>query len=228
MHWRMSVLSFLFAALLVTSAQRVVMVHEEPRHRIVHTTPALRVLDVQIAPGDTTLFHTHDTPITYVTLGTSSTDQRALGGAWNGTVPRDPPPGRVGAVRGVVGYVGQPLTHRVTNVGRTLFRLIAVANRGPGDADAASAAPGEEVGQPNAWFRYSRVTLAPGDRYEFEPSVPTVVVLTSDARFGVERPDGWRSSVERPGGSLVLETGRSVSVFGDGTAPADLVFVEVR
>ena len=71
-------------------------------------------------------------------------------------------PGRIGAVRGVVGYVGQPLTHRVTNVGRTLFRLIAVANRGPGDADAASAAPGEEVGQPNAWFRYSRVTLAPG------------------------------------------------------------------
>jgi len=111
---------------------RVVPVHQEPRHRLIHSSDQMRVLDVQIQPGDTTLFHTHASAITYVTIGTSSTDARSLGGEWNGTVPRDPPPGRIGAVRGVQSYAEQPLTHQVTNVGSTLFRLIAIATRSGG------------------------------------------------------------------------------------------------
>jgi hypothetical protein len=73
------------------SAQRVVPVHEEPRHRLIQVVGHMTVLDVQIQPGDTTLFHTHRTPITYVTIGTSSTDSRSLGGEWAGTPPRSPP-----------------------------------------------------------------------------------------------------------------------------------------
>ncbi|MEM7415569.1 MAG: hypothetical protein AAF389_08755 [Gemmatimonadota bacterium] len=210
-----------------THAQQVVMVHEEPRHRRVFTTDALRVLDVQIAPQDTTLFHTHDTPITYVTLGTSSTDQRLLGGEWNGTEPRDPPPGRIGAVRGVMGYVERPITHQVTNVGSTLFRLIAIANRGAGNPDAIRASPGEEVGPPNRWFRYSRLITEAGEHVAFRPATPTVAVLIRGGRVAFESEEGWRSSLESPGDVHVLEPGETMTVRDDGSS-AEIVFVEVR
>jgi len=42
------------------SAQTAVPVYEEPRHRLVLTHQLVRVMDVRIAPGDTTLFHIHD------------------------------------------------------------------------------------------------------------------------------------------------------------------------
>lgn len=208
-------------------AQQVVLVHDEPRHRRVFTSDAVRVLDVQIAPGDTTLFHTHDTPITYVTLGTSTTDQRVLGGAWNGTEPRDPPPGRIGAVRGVMGYADRPVTHQVTNVGSTLFRLIAIATRREGDPDAATGAPGDEVGQPSRWFRYSRLVTEPGGRVAFSPTVPTVAVLIRGGRVAFEGMDGWRTSLGRPGDVHVVDAGETVTMWDDGS-PTEVVFVEVR
>lgn len=208
-------------------AQRVVPVDEEPRHRRVFVSDDLFVLDVQIAPGDTTLFHTHSTPITYVTLGTSSTDARSLGGEWNGTVPRDPPPGRIGAVRAVIGYAESPLTHQVTNVGHTLFRLLAIAQRGRGNPDAAAAAPGEVQGQPNRWFRYTRWTSGmDGDR-TFAPTVPTVAVLISEDRVAFAYGSGWRTSLDQPGDIAVLEPGREVTILDQGSN-AEVVFVEVR
>lgn len=210
-------------------AQRVVMVHEEPRHRLVHETPDLRVLDVQIQPGDTTLFHTHDGPITYVTVGTSSTDQMALGGAWNGTQPRTPPPGRIGAVRAVQSYADTPLTHRVTNVGSTLFRLIAVATRRLGsDAETTVTLPGALVNE-SRWFRHAAISVGGGDSSErHTAAASTVLVLIRDGRVAVERTNGWVTSLEMAGQSAVLEAGEQYVIRNGGSAAADVVVVEVR
>ena len=43
----------------------------EPRHHVVYESPSMRVHDIQIPPGDTTLFHTHDTAILYVPIARS-------------------------------------------------------------------------------------------------------------------------------------------------------------
>lgn len=211
------------------AAQRVVLVHEEPRHRLIHETPDLRVLDVQIQPGDTTLFHTHDGPITYVTIGTSSTDQMALGGAWNGTRPRNPPPGRVGAVRAVQSYAQTPLTHRVTNVGGTLFRLIAVPTRRPGsDSEATVTLPGDVVNE-NRWFRHARISLAAGEESGSHTAAsPTVLVLTREGRVAIERAGGWVTSLEMAGQTAVLDRGDRYSILNAGHEEVDVVIVEVR
>lgn len=211
------------------AAQRVVMVHEEPRHRLIHETTDLRVLDVQIQPGDTTLFHTHDGPITYVTIGTSSTDQMALGGAWNGTQPRNPPPGRIGAVRAVQSYADTPLTHRVTNVGSTLFRLIAVATRRPGsDSGVSEPLPGELVNE-SRWFRHATVFLGAGGASDWQTSAnPIVLVLIRDSRVAIERSGGWVTSLEMAGQSTILEAGERYLIRNGGAEAADVVIVEVR
>jgi len=67
-------------------AQRVVPVHEEPRHKLMFEGGGLRVLDLQIAPGDTSLYHLHATPILYTSVSVSCTIEQLVGGDW-------PPPG---------------------------------------------------------------------------------------------------------------------------------------
>jgi hypothetical protein len=165
------------------------------------------VLDVQIQPGDTTLLHTHSTPISYVTIGTSSTDQRSGDGSWKGTVSRDPPPGRIG----LTSYREQPVTHQVTNVGQTIFRLIAIASRSRGISRAAAnkagppARPGDTQSQPNTWLAYSRVVLAPGGKLEWRVKEPLVeVVIIHDGRLELTHPDGWVTSLEAAGSLRVV------------------------
>ena len=167
----------------------VVPVHQEPRHRMVFESHGVRILDVQIPPGDTTLFHTHSDPILYVTMSGATTRAQTLGGEWNGapapgpaasgpfTLAPSSPPGRM---MSVTIYAERPLTHRVSNVGDTLFRLIATTNASPGD-DSTGPSPGF-TGTPeitNRWFRGYRV-IANGDAgSEHRHANPVNVVLVS-------------------------------------------------
>jgi hypothetical protein len=56
------------AALLfyITAATAQVQVSKEPRHKNVLENKHIRLLDVKIQPGDTTLFHIHSTPSVFV------------------------------------------------------------------------------------------------------------------------------------------------------------------
>ena len=51
---------------------------------MVYESPSLRVHDIQIPPGDTTLFHTHDTAILYVPIARSTNRSQVLGEEWSG------------------------------------------------------------------------------------------------------------------------------------------------
>ena len=109
-------------------AQAPVPMHEEPRHRLVLTHEQLRVMDVKIRPGDTTLFHVHDVPALYVAVSAAPVDIQLLKGQWGGTHPAADPGRKPGDVNVDTSYVRQPITHRVTNVGSQLFNLIAITN----------------------------------------------------------------------------------------------------
>ncbi len=51
-----------------SSATAPVAVRNEPRHHKVFENEWLRVLDVHIAPGDTSLYHIHETPSVFIVL----------------------------------------------------------------------------------------------------------------------------------------------------------------
>jgi hypothetical protein len=158
-------------ALLPLQADRVVPVHEEPRHRLVFATPGTRILDIQIPPQDTTLFHTHSDPILYVTMSTSRTRSQNLGTDWSApaeapsasgapsapSVPTAPP----GRVMSVTSYFGKPLTHRVNNIGTSLFRLIGITNESAGDETTTPSTGFNQTPElTNRWFRAYRWALA--------------------------------------------------------------------
>ena len=76
--------SFTPAARLSAQDPAPVPLSGEPRHHVVYESPALRIHDIQIPPGDTTLFHTHDTAILYVPIARSTNRSQVLGGEWTG------------------------------------------------------------------------------------------------------------------------------------------------
>jgi quercetin dioxygenase-like cupin family protein len=132
-------------------------------------------------------------------------------------------------VRAVTSYAQTPLTHQVTNVGSTLFRLIAVPNLGPGaDGEATDAMPGERVDD-SRWFRWRRVTLAPGQATDWHTAgAPIAAVAIRGDRTWVDRRDGWAATLARGGDVGVLEAGAGYRIRNVGTAEAEVVLVEVR
>jgi quercetin dioxygenase-like cupin family protein len=62
----------------------IVPVYKEPHHRQVFQYGSVRILDLQIPPGDISWFHSHESPVLYVTLSTSMTRTQNLGEDWGG------------------------------------------------------------------------------------------------------------------------------------------------
>lgn len=214
-------------------AQTVVPVHEEPRHRLVLDRVPVRVLDVQIMPGDTTLYHRHDAPILYVRINTPVTNSQPLGQPWRPVRarPASERPSR-GDVTVNVRYPQQPLSHRVTNVDTTVFHLIAVGNYGAGDTLAAAqqlAPPAGEVEIDNAYYRASRLRLAPGEstgwlRY----STPVVGVQPDAGRAQLTFRNGTVQELAAAGAWFFADAEAEYQLSNRGDADVVIVLTEVR
>ena len=107
-------------------------VHHEPHHRQVFQYGPVRILDMQIPPGDLWWFHTHEWPVLYMTLGQAPIRNQNPGGEWTGGTRRAGDAARVEPsvprATSFTGYFDRPSTHRIENVGNTLFRAMVVVN----------------------------------------------------------------------------------------------------
>jgi quercetin dioxygenase-like cupin family protein len=194
-------------------AQRVVMVYQEPRHRIVLQEDDLYVLDVQIQPGDTTLDHTHDSPILYTFI---SSGQGPSGGR----------------VQANLQYVEEPFTHRVSNAGPDLFRIIALAHYGDGEDEEANTRPEGLTVEPqveNRWFRSYRLELAPGEETPIHRhQKPALIVLVTDGRAEVSKENGFGAELVKMGDWTWRQPGSPYTIRNAGTTPISVVVNEAR
>lgn len=193
--------------------ERVVIVYEEPRHRLVVDGGEYKVLDVQILPGDTTLWHRHDSPIlyTFINLGNGSVDGRTSAN---------------------LDYLDNPYVHEVTNSGDELFRIIAMASYLPAQSDDDPPAPrgiDEEPQLLNPWFRSYRLDLEPGETTELHRHQnPAVIIQVTDGRAEVLRDDGFGDELHAQGEFSFQEPGGTYRVHNAGDAPVGVVVSEVR
>lgn len=171
----------------LTDPVRVVHILDEPRHRTVYQQEDIRLLDIQINPGDTTLPHTHDNPILYTFIS-------------NGEGPLD------GRLASTTRYVEEPYTHRVTNEGPGLFRIVALASfaePAPEGLDDWPSGLPSEANLENEWFRAWRLTLQPGERSEeinhLNPAF--VIKVSTEGVVHVERSDGVTAELLASGDS---------------------------
>ena len=219
------------------AAETPVPLYQEPRHHVVYESPSIRIHDIQIPPGDTTLFHTHDTAILYVPIFASRTRSQVLGAEWSGggaapaasAAPPPPEPARPGKVNSVTTYVEKPYTHRVNNVGSTVFRLVGIANRTAGgaadtdDVSGLSATP-ELV---NPWYRAHRLALKAGQATPAHRHATAVVVVMQTPGTVAVEGTAW-SPLNGPGDIARHDSGGEHVVRNVGPGDVELVEVEVR
>lgn len=196
----------------LTDPVRVVHILDEPRHRTVYQQQDIRLLDIQINPGDTTLPHTHDNPILYTFIS-------------NGEGPVG------GRLSSATRYVEESYTHRVTNEGPGLFRIVALASfaepAGTSTNDFPSGLPAE-VELENDWFRAWRITLQPGERSsEINHLNPAFVVqVSTEGMVHVERNDGVTAELLAPGDWSAPEQG--YALYNPASESVTLVVKEAR
>jgi hypothetical protein len=246
----------------------IMPVHQESHHRQVFQYGSMRIIDLQIPPGDMSWFHTHEWPVFYLTVADSQTRTQILGEEWGargrgaaagGAPPRAgaPPapdgatpraggaaPPRAGGPAAAPGgaarfrprlmsdlsYADRPVTHRIHNNGTGLYRAIGVINEtAGGDETVTDEAAGftGKAEMSNRWFRVHRLVLAPGEKTQAHQHKTPVVVLQDSAGKGVATgPTTFEFN--EPGQWGFFDSGARHEITNSGTAPLELIEVEVR
>ncbi len=109
---------YLFFIIRISHAQ--VPVSMEPRHHKVFENAYVRVLDVHIAPGDTSLFHKHETPSVFIVLNNAKTGSEVIS---EGTMTNAP------VTYGNMwfdGFYQKPRIHRVWNSDTIEFHVMDI------------------------------------------------------------------------------------------------------
>jgi quercetin dioxygenase-like cupin family protein len=199
--------------------------HEEPHHRLVLTHQHIRVMDVKIRPGDTTLFHVHDVPALYVAVSAAPVDIQLLNEQWGGTRPDADPGRKPGDVNVDTSYVRQPITHRVTNVGSQLFNLIAITNSTVSPNDLGSSEMPGALELQNRWFTQRRARLSAGATQQwYSAPSPTIVVQALPGAATVLLESGEEYALNAPGSWALVPAGARYQL----TSPSSATLVVVQ
>jgi quercetin dioxygenase-like cupin family protein len=224
---------FVLAATTIVAAQ--VPLSKEPRHRVTFENKQLRILDVNIPAGDTSLDHRHDLDIVTVSM-TSGTNTRIQTGKEPAT---DRPPRPLGDAT-VAEYAGKSGSHKVENVGKTAYQLFAVENLRTSGWSTAPAASGlaTKMTREARSFRLYDVNLSRDtSQTSHKHDVPTIAVLISgsvmsdgpdtQAKANPGAPVGLKQ-LTQPGQWILVPPGDTHHVVRLGAGNARVVEIEVR
>lgn len=205
------------------AAPPVVPVYEEPRHRLVYEKGDIRIINVSIPAGDTSLYHHHQNPTLFVMLNGALMRNQNLGGEWT-----DPSPNmetRLGAF--VFMDYPKPQNHRVQNIDQQSFQAIGVINGGPGSDSRATLAQKPEVD--NRWFNGYRFKLAPGARTGIHHHAFPVFIVQVGKGDSVVIERGYATAEKTVSGNWsVHAAGVDHQLQNIGTGNVELVEIEMK
>lgn len=203
-----------------------ITMNEEPHYQRLTYIRHMRVFEVNVPPGESTLDHAHDHDVATLALGDGTTRVRRVGEDWSAPVMR-----ALGSAE-IAAYTGAPASHRAENVGTTPYRMLVVENlRDRGwSTPAPLAAPGTTLRQEGRAFAVYDVRLsAATPRTNHVHENATMVILLSggvqvqggggESEFRMEQTGRWfpSSGVDQP---------HTLAVAGAGEA--HVVCVEAR
>ena len=131
---------------------------EEPRHQLVFSMGNIRLLKVNIPPGDTSLLHKHEYATSYVVIEDALMTSRSSDSLWTSRRKRNMRP--AGTLVDRHDYYFEPFAHQVRNVSENTFRVFALVNMAPAqEQDKLSGTIGSTGQMENAWFKEHRLEL---------------------------------------------------------------------
>jgi quercetin dioxygenase-like cupin family protein len=221
----------------VTSAAAQVSLSDEPMHRAVYANADLRVIDVLVPPGQSTLDHRHERDLANVSMNPDAETRVHVPGQAAGPVRPRRPVGN--AAIGL--YAGASMSHRIENVSQAPYHLFAVENlRASGWSTAApiTGALGTTMTNDSRAFRTYDVRMGrDAAQTSHLHEVPTIVVLVSgfvmsegpDAKAKAFAPAsvGMKQLAE-PGQWLLVPAGDRHHLVRLSNGEARVVEIEVR
>jgi len=201
-----------------------VPVHEEPRHHPVFENDEIRILDVHIPPGDTTLYHIHQTPSFFITFTNTDTGSQLLGKeAMTG-------PTSAGAV--LFENLAPPhiRTHRVWNADTEAFHVMDVEllAQNPRFVEKPLTLPGLELEVDTASVRAYRLTLEKGKAFalpKMEHAYLLVALCASTAE--TELSGNKQTRAVLPGSFFNVGRQKAFRIRNTGDKPVQYVLLEL-
>lgn len=211
-------------ALLASMSSRqdaAVPVEEEPDHRTVFKNDYVQAFRVTLEPGRSLLMHTHSRDDAAVRLSTATVAVDTPG------QPLGPPESRqIGSVS-ARDNAANPLTHRVHNIGTTVFDLVdvQVLSRPAGPAAPAISTPAAE----NATMRVYRYELGPGaSTVGHAHARPYLLVAATDVGLRVTSGEASTEHADKAGDMRWIESAGNHVLTNAGTGTAILVEFELK
>jgi mannose-6-phosphate isomerase-like protein (cupin superfamily) len=204
----------------------VVPITAEPEHRIRFDNGKVRMYEVLLPKGRATLWHEHRADSFAIIIRATEFANEPYGKA----------PVALKLPAGVVGFASTangPYAHRIVATGEAGFHVIAMELLEPAPAGPPSAAPPEgapfKVTRENARGRASRLALHPGESTgAYSRPGRSAWFAISTGRITVE-PDGAapRYWDFEPGQFRWFDAGERMRLRNEGSAPVDLVQIEI-
>ncbi len=198
-----------------------VPVAKEPRHHLVAENPVVRIYDVVVPPGESTLFHVHDKDYFFVNFGAAELKSQAEG----------KPEEDLNLADGEIRYTPAVVTHRIRNAGKRPFHNLTVEIlQPPGLAASSTMGRNQALVLENNRLRAIRTLLPAGQStgMHAHPS-HTLVVMVDGGSIRIDTPNG-RPEVRslKSGDFIWLDSAVGHSLTNTGNAAMQIVEIEVK
>jgi quercetin dioxygenase-like cupin family protein len=209
---------------LAVAVQAPVPVSQEHHHHFKFENEYVRVYDTSLDPGDETLFHIHSNDYAYVNLFDVNLKAQVLGG------PIVDLPVKAGQCI----FSKAPLTHRVMNPTRDLFRNITVEIlKNPHSAaqePAMTGVPGYSIVLDNERIRVARLVLEPGQSTGIHThNLMSLGVAVTGAKVAYQEPGQAEQVAELKAGDFNWHpTKRTHTVKNVGQTRFEAIEIELK
>lgn len=212
-------LTLLLCYSFVLAAQ--VQVSKEPRHKINLENKYIRLLDVNIEPGDTSLFHIHSTPSVFVHFTTTVVCSQIKGKEWV-------------TAKNTAGnawyrsFVNDTLVHRVSNCDTVPFHVTDVELLSPyNPAKKLQPLPFIVLFENDKVIAY-RLTAAAFNNQIIKGRGPMIAELVTGSEVKLHNKNGKELSRLRAGKYVYIKPGTAFYFSASGDAVINMVLFEIK
>ncbi|MDP3467670.1 MAG: hypothetical protein Q8S11_05015 [Daejeonella sp.] len=219
-----SILFFLVLTSNLNALQAQILVHEEPRHRPVFQNKEIRILNVLVPPGDTSLYHMHTTPSFFIRLSNTVTGSQVQGEL--------PVAGksRAGEIRFENLAPPNNRTHRVWNADKDTFHVMDVEllmKRATFDQKPLIL-PNLKLEIDTNWVRAYRLNLLKGNDFKTKNKKQSLVLISLNPSTLEIRHNGKTGhQTLKPGRFFVIRRRQSFSIKNTSESSSQFVLVEL-
>lgn len=199
----------------------IVDVQDEPRHHVVFENSSVRIIDVRLPPGDTTLYHRHRRDNLAILMGDGSRAVQVFGKEMSPVLS-----GKGGDL--ILQRVeGDGLVHRVSNRGQTPLGFTDIEFVKPTGRSGTTGQSALKPLEENEFYRAYRLTLAPNETSPPLSVGPGVrVIVAGDVQaVGV---DGNAADAVRASDFSYWHEAGNYQLRNVGSLPALVVEVELK